>query len=118
MDDSEETGRSQRLDKWLWHGRFLKTRSLASRLVADGRIRVNRGKVSKPSYMVEVGDVITATLAGKVRVVKILALAQRRGPPAQARGLYEDLLAGKEASAAEADATLPDTPDEPSDVRD
>jgi ribosome-associated heat shock protein Hsp15 len=102
MVEGEETGRGQRIDKWLWHGRFVKTRSLASRLVAEGKIRVNRGKVAKPSYVVEIGDVITATIAGKVRVVKILAIAERRGPPAVARTLYEDLLAGKEAAATEA----------------
>jgi ribosome-associated heat shock protein Hsp15 len=100
MVEGEETGRGQRIDKWLWHGRFVKTRSLASRLVADGKIRVNRGKVAKPSYVVDIGDVITATIAGKVRVVKILAIAERRGPPAVARALYEDLLAGKEAAEA------------------
>jgi ribosome-associated heat shock protein Hsp15 len=104
MTDDEENGRSQRIDKWLWHGRFVKTRSLASRLVAEGKIRVNRGKVAKPSYTVEVGDVITATLAGKVRVVKVLALADRRGPPAEARQLYEDLLAGKEDSPSQTEA--------------
>lgn len=92
---SEATGRSQRLDKWLWHGRFVKTRSLASRLVADGKIRVNREKVLKPSHNVQAGDVITGTFGGHVRVVKVVGLAERRGPPAEARTLYEDLLAGK-----------------------
>jgi ribosome-associated heat shock protein Hsp15 len=95
MGQGEDTGRGQRIDKWLWHGRFVKTRSLASRLVADGKVRVNREKVVKPSYTVQAGDVITATVAGKVRVVKVLLLAERRGPPLEARTLYEDLLAGK-----------------------
>ena len=96
---SEATDRSQRLDKWLWHGRFVKTRSLASRLVADGKVRVNREKVLKPSHNVSAGDVITGTFGGHVRVVKVLALAERRGPPAEARTLYEDLLAGKDGAA-------------------
>jgi ribosome-associated heat shock protein Hsp15 len=95
MSEGQDTGRWQRIDKWLWHGRFVKTRSLASRLVADGKIRVNRERVVKPSHMVQAGDVITAALAGRVRVVKVLVLAERRGPPAEARTLYEDLLAGK-----------------------
>ena len=118
MEDSEETGRSQRLDKWLWHGRFVKTRSLASRLVADGKIRVNRGKVIKPSTMVEVGDVITATIAGRVRVMKILGIAPRRGPPAEARTLYEDLLAGKEGAPGKGDSNPADTPKDPGEIGD
>ena len=96
MSDGQETVRWQRIDKWLWHGRFVKTRSLASRLVADGKIRVNRERVIKPSHMVQAGDVITAALAGRVRVVRVLVLAERRGPPAEARTLYEDLLAEKD----------------------
>ena len=96
---SEATGRGQRLDKWLWHGRFVKTRSLASRLVADGKVRVNREKVVKPSHTVQAGDVITGTFGGHVRVVKVLGLAERRGPPAEARTLYEDLLAAKAETA-------------------
>lgn len=100
MSADEDTSRGQRIDKWLWHGRFVKTRSLASRLVADGKIRVNRDKVVKPSHMVQAGDVITATLAGRVRVVKVISLAERRGPPTEARTLYQDLLADKPDGAA------------------
>ncbi len=105
MSEDGETGRGQRIDKWLWHGRFVKTRSLASRLVADGKVRVNREKVIKPSHTVQAGDVITAALAGRVRVVRVLVLAERRGPPAEARTLYEDLLAGKGESAAASEAS-------------
>jgi ribosome-associated heat shock protein Hsp15 len=103
MGAGEETGRGQRIDKWLWHGRFVKTRSLASRLVADGKVRVNREKVIKPSHTVQAGDVITAALAGRVRVVRVLLLAERRGSPAEARQLYKDLLAEKESAPASPD---------------
>lgn len=101
MDDGRQTSGWQRIDKWLWHGRFVKTRSLASRLVADGKIRVNRERVLKPSHMIQAGDVITAALAGRVRVVKVLILADRRGPPDVARSFYEDLLAGKVGDSGE-----------------
>ena len=84
-------GLNQRIDKWLWYARFAKTRTLAAGLVSTGRIRVNRAKVSKPSTTVKPGDVITASLGRRVRVVKIVDIGQRRGPATEAVGLYEDL---------------------------
>lgn len=81
----------QRLDKWLWFARLAKTRTLATELVISGRIRVNRTKISKPSRLVRPGDVITAVIHGCVRVLKILALGNRRGPAAEARALYDDM---------------------------
>lgn len=80
-----------RLDKWLWHARFFKTRSLAARQVSDGQVRVNGGKVSKPSYMVSAGDVLTFSQGRVVRVIRIEALGERRGPAPEAQALYCDL---------------------------
>lgn len=87
---SEEPGR-QRIDKWLWHARFFKTRSLAARICRDGRVRRNGDVVPKPSALVEPEDVLTFIQGERVRVVRILALAERRGPATEARALYEDL---------------------------
>lgn len=101
MEDGEEPGRAQRLDKWLWHGRFLKTRGLASRLISGGMVRVNRERVVKPSYTVRPGDVITTTIAGRVRVVRVTGIGERRGPPSEASGLYEDILSEVRGSAPE-----------------
>lgn len=81
----------QRLDKWLWFARFAKTRTLAARLVEGGKVRVNREKILKPAQNVRIGDVITAAVSGRVRVVKIAAPGMRRGPADEAQGLYEDL---------------------------
>jgi ribosome-associated heat shock protein Hsp15 len=100
MEDGEEPGRTQRIDKWLWHARFVKTRGLASRLVSDGKVRVNREKIAKPSHAVRSGDVITATIAGRVRVARVLGIGERRGPPLEARLLYQDLLAETPGDAA------------------
>lgn len=80
-----------RLDKWLWQARILKTRSLATALVAEGRLRINGQPTDKPARTVGAGDVLTFALHGRVRVLRILSAGDRRGPATEARGLYEDL---------------------------
>lgn len=82
-------GVGQRIDKWLWFARIVKTRAIASGLVEAGQVRVNRHKITKPGYQVGPGDVLTVALHGRVRVLKILACAQRRGPAPAAQILYE-----------------------------
>lgn len=84
-------GASLRLDKWLWQARFCKSRALASRLCAAGRVRVSGNLVSKAHFAVRVGDVLTFPLGPHIRVVRIAALGTRRGPASEARTLYEDL---------------------------
>lgn len=81
----------QRLDKWLWHARFLKTRSKAQAFCAETRIRLNGTPDLKPSHPVKPGDVLTFTLGRHVRVIRVLALSDHRGPAPEARTLYEDL---------------------------
>jgi len=81
----------QRLDKWLWCARFMKARSDCQRLVAEGLIRINRQPTDKPHARLRVGDVITLPLRGEVHVLEILALATRRGPAPEARGLYRSI---------------------------
>ena len=80
-----------RIDKWLWHARFFKTRSLAAKVVSGGKLRVNGQPISKPAYMVSALDVLTFPQADTVRVIKVLALGERRGPAPEAQQLYEDL---------------------------
>ena len=80
-----------RADKWLWHARFFKTRGLAAKLISSGHLRVNSAKVHKPARNVGPGDVLTFPQARRVRVVKVLALSERRGPATEAQALYEDL---------------------------
>jgi len=82
---------SQRIDKWLWYSRLIKTRTQASRLIVAGKIRLNRVRVQKPATGLRVGDIVTAVIGGNVRVAKILDLGRRRGPAADALLLYEDL---------------------------
>ena len=83
----------QRLDKWLWCARMLRGRGDCAALVAAGGLRINRQPTDKPHARLRVGDVLTLPLRGDVRVLEVLALAARRGPPAEARGLYREIAA-------------------------
>jgi len=91
--DLPDPGRAKtmRADKWLWHARFFKTRGLAAKVISSGHLRVNGDKVHKPARSVGPSDVLTFAQARRVRVVKILALSERRGPAPEAQALYEDL---------------------------
>jgi ribosome-associated heat shock protein Hsp15 len=89
-----------RLDKWLWHARFFKSRSRAAAFVAEGRLRLNRRHVGRPSAAVRAGDVLTFPLGSAIRVVRVLALGARRGPPAEASQLFEDLAPAEEPRRA------------------
>ncbi|MGR3571539.1 RNA-binding S4 domain-containing protein [Brevirhabdus sp.] len=82
---------TQRVDKWLWHARFFKTRGLAAKLVTGGHLRVNGARAGKPARAVGPGDTLTFPQARRVRVVRIEGLAERRGPAAEAQALYHDL---------------------------
>ncbi len=82
---------SLRVDKWLWHCRFFKSRSAAARFVASGKVRVNRKPITKPSQALKQGDFLTFVWRDCVIVLRVRALGARRGPPAEARGLYQDL---------------------------
>ncbi|GAA0288238.1 RNA-binding S4 domain-containing protein [Rhodovulum strictum] len=80
-----------RLDKWLWQARFVKSRSLAAALVSGGHVRVNSSRTDKPGARVGPGDTLTFPQGDDIRVVRILAPGERRGPATEARTLYEDL---------------------------
>lgn len=81
----------QRLDKYLWFARMARTRAAAAGLVTGGHVRLNGRKVDQPSRSVTIGDVLTVSLSRDVRVLRILAFAERRGPYEEACKLYEDL---------------------------
>lgn len=80
-----------RLDKWLWHARFFRTRSLATAEVAAGHVRINGVKVGKPAHPVRAGDTLTFAQGGRIRVIRVTATGLRRGPAEVARRLYRDL---------------------------
>jgi ribosome-associated heat shock protein Hsp15 len=81
----------QRIDKWLWHARVVRTRTAAAALASSGHVRVNGARISAASHAVKAGDVITVALDRTVRVLKVAAFAERRGDAQAGRLLYEDL---------------------------
>ncbi|MGH1466214.1 MAG: RNA-binding S4 domain-containing protein [Cognatishimia sp.] len=85
-----------RIDKWLWHARFFKTRSLAAKIVTTGKVRVNAQKIAKSSFLISPGDVLTFAQASEIRVVRVEALGTRRGPASEAQLLYFDMSEPKE----------------------
>jgi len=81
----------QRLDSWLWCARFARQRTQCADLAASGLIRINRIATDKPHARVRPGDILTVPLQARVRVVRVLALSERRGAASEAGTLYEDL---------------------------
>jgi ribosome-associated heat shock protein Hsp15 len=82
---------SQRIDKWLWFTRVIKSRTLAAALVAEGKVRLNKQRVEKASQAVKPGDVLTIALGAHVRVLEVASPGTRRGPAPEAQTLYKDL---------------------------
>ncbi|MAH85584.1 MAG: hypothetical protein CBB68_15270 [Rhodospirillaceae bacterium TMED8] len=82
---------SLRLDKWLWHARFFKSRSLATQFCSAGKLRVNGIIIKKAHHELKTGEVLTFAKGRRVFVVKVLGLGTRRGPATEAYSLYTDL---------------------------
>ena len=99
----------QRIDKWLWHARVVRTRTAAAALVTAGNVRVNGERAAAASRAVKSGDVVTIALDRAVRILKVTGFAERRGDADAARLLCEDLtpispLTAKAHVTAERDA--------------
>ncbi len=84
----------QRVDKWLWHARMVRTRSDASALAEAGFVRLNGQRVTAPSHPVRVGDVVTLALDRSVKVLQVEGFCDKRGAAPVARALYRDLTTG------------------------
>lgn len=94
----DEGGR-QRLDRYLWHARFVRTRAAAVELVAAGHVRVNGQRVQTAARPVRPGDILTIALSRTVLVVRVLGFSERRGGAPEARALYES-VAGQPPDAS------------------
>ncbi len=95
IDDKAD---SHRLDKWLWHARFYKTRSLATAAINGGKVHLNAERV-KPAHRVRVGDCLSLSLQGIVAEFEVLGLPLRRGPAAEAQSHYLETAASAERRA-------------------
>ena len=89
----------QRIDKWLWHARIVRTRSAAAALAVSGHVRLNGARIEAASKAVKAGDVVTIALDSRVRVLKVIAFALRRGAAEEGRALYEDMAPPEAARA-------------------
>ena len=90
--DANRTGSAPvRLDKWLWYARFFKTRSLATKMISSGQLRINGEVTSKPHRQAQIGQVLTFAQGSYIRVIRIDEISKRRGPAAEAAMLYTDL---------------------------
>jgi ribosome-associated heat shock protein Hsp15 len=98
----ELTENRQRIDKWLWHARVVRTRSSAAALVTEGHVRLNGERVNASSRPVRAGDVVTVALDRTVRILKVISFAERRGDADAARLLCEDITPISPTRATEA----------------
>jgi ribosome-associated heat shock protein Hsp15 len=80
-----------RIDRFLHCIRLVKSRTLAQSVIESGYVRIDGKRVDKSSDEVRAGSVVALPLRGQVRVLRVLSLPQRRGPPAEARACYEEL---------------------------
>lgn len=91
MTGPVENLRKERLDRFLFFARAVKSRTLAQKIIETGAIRVNSERTERTDHKVGAGDVLTMSLHGKILVWRILDPGTRRGPASEAQGLYEDI---------------------------
>jgi ribosome-associated heat shock protein Hsp15 len=115
-DDASGAPGTQRLDKWLWFARFVKTRTLASDIVSAGKVRLNRVRADKPSQTLRAGDVLTLSLNRRIRLIRVLGIGERRGPSAAAQALYEELTADGDVIKPQSSSPPPGVAWRPSEV--
>ncbi len=103
----------QRVDKWLWHARMARTRTLAARLVSEGHVRLDSRRVTDPSKKVRAGDILTLALAHATIVIEVEGFADRRGPFDEAKRLYKLLSGPADAAEAPSPANAAETEAQP-----
>jgi ribosome-associated heat shock protein Hsp15 len=87
-----------RIDKWLWHVRLFKTRSLASDAVSGGKVKID-GERIKPAHALRVGQLVSVTVGERSIEVEVIDLPPRRGSAPQAQACYAETASSVERSA-------------------
>jgi ribosome-associated heat shock protein Hsp15 len=95
---TDEKADNHRLDKWLWHARFYKTRSLATAAINGGKVHLNAERV-KPAHRVRIGDRLSLSLQGVVAEFEVLGMPARRGPAAEAQAHFLETPASAQRRA-------------------
>jgi ribosome-associated heat shock protein Hsp15 len=90
----------QRIDKWLWNARMVRTRTGAAALAEAGYVRLNGKRITAASHPVRLGDVVTVALDRTIRVVRVEAVSERRGTAPAARALYSDMTSNPPAAVS------------------
>jgi len=85
---------SLRFDKFLWFARLAKRRSFAQEVAEAGHVRIDGRVIDRAHAPVRVGNVLSFPLHGRVRIIRVEALPERRGPASEARVCYTDLSPG------------------------
>ena len=91
MTTASQAPDRQRIDKWLWHARMVRSRSAAAALTTAGFVRLNGKRMTAAGHPVRIGDVVTLALDRTVKVVRVEGLCERRGGAPVARTLYRDV---------------------------
>ena len=97
-----------RIDKWLWYARFFKTRRAATKAISGGRFRLDGMIMNKPHRRALCGQVLTFVQGDRVRVIKIMALGNRRGPASEASVLYKDITPASDLPSKTIEETPPE----------
>lgn len=98
MTADHENEERNRIDKWLWHARFFKTRSLAAAAVNGGKVKLDGDRV-KAAHQVRIGQLVNITLGEHAVEVRVLGLPTRRGPASEAQAAYAETAASAERNA-------------------
>ena len=88
---SARASSAQRLDRWIWHARIVKTRTIAAKLVSEGYVRVNSERTEQPAHAVKPGDILTIALPVRIRVLKVTGILPRRADASTAKDTYESI---------------------------
>jgi len=100
----------QRIDKWLWHARMVRTRTDAATLTTSGFVRLNGKRMTAAAHPVRVGDVVTLALDRSIRVLQVEGLCEKRGAAPAARALYRDLTRSSGSGVCTGPSGAPNVP--------